>query len=72
MLVNAQKLEIALARACLNIPQLAKKAELPYQTVKNAKMGKNVNPATVGKIAIALGVDPTDIVQMNGEEYEKA
>ena len=60
---NRKKMELAMARACLNPQDLAKVAEMPVQTVNRVLLGRGVRPATVGKIARALGVDPADIIE---------
>lgn len=62
MKIDKQKLEIILARKCMNPPQLAKLAKMPYQSIVNARAGKGIRPATLGKIAAALGVDPSDLL----------
>lgn len=64
MIVNRQKLELAMARACMTSAELPKAAGLPRPTVQNAIVGKSVRPATAGKIAKALGVDPAEIIEM--------
>lgn len=64
MKVNRYKLELAMARACMTSADLPKAAEMPMGTVQNAIVGKGVRPATVGKIAKALGVDPVEIIEM--------
>lgn len=64
MKINILAFDLALARSCLNMPQLAAKAGLPYQTIKNARAGKKVKTATIGKIARALGVDVTEIMEV--------
>ena len=63
MRVDRKKLEIAMARACMNSADLPKAAGMPRATVQNAIVGKGVRPATLGKIAKALGVDPADIIE---------
>lgn len=63
MNVNRQKLELAMARACMTSAELFVASGLPRPTVQNAVVGKGVRPATVGKIAKALGVDPAEIVE---------
>lgn len=62
MIVNRRKLELAMARACMNAADLQKAAEMSRPTLNNAIVGKDVRTATVGKIARALGVDPEEIV----------
>ncbi len=61
MKVNRQKLELAMARACMSSADLQKAAQLPRPTVNNAITGRSIRPATLGRIANALGVDPADI-----------
>ena len=62
MKVNRKKLELAMARACMNSADLPVAAGLPRPTVQNLIVGKSVRPATLGRVAKALGVDPEEIV----------
>lgn len=62
MKIDREKLELAMARACLNSKDLATKAGIPRPTLNNAIVGKNVRPGTLGRIAIALSVDVTEIL----------
>lgn len=66
MKVNRQKLELAMARACMNSADLPAAAQLPRPTVNNVITGKSIRPATLGKIARALGVDPAEIIETEG------
>ena len=68
MKVNRQKLYLAMARACMDSAELPKAAGLPRPTVQGAIVGRNVRPATLGKIAKALGVDPTEIMETEENE----
>ena len=63
MKANKNKLRLAMARACMNPQDLAKAAEMPPQTVNGVLRGRSVRPATLGRIAKALGVDPTEILE---------
>lgn len=63
MKVDNKRLKIAMARACMNIDDVVKIAEMPRPTVNNAIQGRNIRPATVGRIAKALGVDVTEIIK---------
>ena len=63
MKVNRQKLYLAMARACMDSAALPAAAQLPRATVQNAITGRNIRPATLGKIARALGVDPVEIIE---------
>lgn len=62
MKVDRRKLELAMARACMNSADLPAATGLPRSTVQNAIVGKGVRPGTLGRIAKALGVDPTEII----------
>lgn len=63
MKVNRRKLEIAMARAKLNRYDLARKAEMPIPTIQHVITKGSCRPATVGRIADALGVDVTEILE---------
>lgn len=63
MKADRKKIMIAMARACMNVDDLQKTVNVPRPTLNNAIYGKNVRPATVGRIAKALGVDVTEIIE---------
>ncbi len=63
MKANRKKLELAMARACMESAELPAAAGLPRPTVQNLIVGKSVRPATLGKVAKALGVDPAEILE---------
>lgn len=63
MKADRQKLEVAMARACMNTDDLQKSAEMPRPTVNNVISGKSVRPATLGKIAKALNIDVTELIE---------
>lgn len=63
MRVDRKKLELAMARACMNSADLPAASGLPRPTVQNVIVGKSVRPATLGRIARALGVDPAELIQ---------
>lgn len=52
-----------MARACMNTDDLQKTSKLPRPTLNNAITGRSVRPATVGKIAKALDVDVTELLE---------
>lgn len=62
MRADKKKLELVLARACMTPNALALAAEMPRPTVNNVITGRSVRPATMGRIARALGVDVADII----------
>lgn len=63
MKAEKKKLTLAMARACMNTRDLAEAAEMPPQTVNGVIRGRSVRPATLGRIAKALGVDPTELIE---------
>lgn len=62
MIADRTRLTLAMARACMNAPEIAKAEKLPLQTVNNVLRGKSVRPITLGKVARALGVDVTELL----------
>ena len=66
MKANRKKVLISMAKACLNPRELAEKTEMPRPTVNNVITGKSGSPASLGKVARALGVDVTDIMETEG------
>lgn len=62
MILNARKLYEVMARACLNPSVLCKKSRVSRNTFKSMVQGKEVKPATIGRIAKTLGVDVKEIL----------
>ena len=65
-----QKVALAMARKCMNPQDLAKAAGLPPQTVNGVIRGRSVRPATLGRVARALGCDPAELVNQDSELYQ--
>lgn len=63
MKANRKKLEIAMAKACMNTEDVQKTTRMPRPTLNGVISGRNVRPGTIGKIAKALGVDVTEILE---------
>ena len=61
MRINKEKYEIAKARACMGQKELVK-AGIPKGTLCQI-LHVEVRPQTAGKIAKALGVDVTEIIE---------
>jgi predicted transcriptional regulator len=66
MVVNKQKLYLVMANNCITSGELQKKSSLPRGTFLNVITGKNVRPATVGKIAKALNVPVESLINVEG------
>ena len=67
MRINKLKLQIAMANICITSNELNKKSGLPRGTFLNVVTGKNVKPATAGKIAKALGVSVESPIDMESD-----
>lgn len=67
MKINKQKLEVAMAKECMNTFDLCKATEMKYQMFRRIFNGGNCKPATIGKIAAALGVDVTEFIETERE-----
>lgn len=63
MRVDRKKLEIAMARSCVNAEDLQKATNMPRPTLNNVISGRNVRPGTIGKVAKALKIDVTEILE---------
>ena len=63
MKADRKKLELSMARACLSTAALAEVAKMPRPTINNVITGRNVRPDTLGRIAEALGVYVTEILE---------
>ena len=61
MNIDRQKYELAKARACMGQKELVG-AGIPQGTLCRA-LQKDIRPETAGRIAKALGVDVTDIIE---------
>lgn len=60
--MDAAKFNMALARAGKSVKQVAGDAGIDRGTVINALSCRGVRPATLGRIASALGVDVSEIL----------
>lgn len=63
MKADRKKLQLAMARACMESSDLPEEAKMPRSTVNNVIAGKGVRPATLGRIAKALNCDVADIME---------
>lgn len=64
MKINKQKLQVAMANACLSMDDLVALAEVSRVSISKYLSGKRQpKPKTVGKIAKALNVPVTEIIE---------
>lgn len=63
MKANRKKLELAMARKCMSTADLTVAAGMKRPTLNNVITGRDVRPNTFGRVAKALGVDVTDIME---------
>ena len=57
------KLESLMAQRVISAEELADKADVHRNTVSRIKSGKSAYPSTIRKIASALGVEPSELVE---------
>lgn len=66
MRINKQKLQIAMAKGCLNMDDLAALAEVSRVSISKYMSGlRSPKPKTIGKLAKALGVDVSELLESN-------
>lgn len=63
MKLNKEKLQISMARACMNTVDLEKKTGLKRPTLNNAITGRSISPKTLGLISAGLSVDPSELLE---------
>lgn len=61
MKINREKLDLVRARTCKGLKDI-EATGIPHSTLCTAIYGKTVRPETAGRIARALGVDVTEII----------
>ena len=63
MRTDRKKLEIAMARACMTTAELTEVSGLPRPTINRVISGCGSRAGTIGKVAKALRVDVTEILE---------
>lgn len=63
MKLDKAKYQLALARSCMTTGEVIEKSGMPRPSFNGALQGRSVRPSTLGKIARALGVDVTEIME---------
>lgn len=66
MKISKKKLELAKARACMGQKEL-EAAGIPKGTLCRVIRGGELRPETAGRIAKALGVDVTEIIETENQ-----
>ena len=66
MKLNKAALDLARARKCLAVRNLAKQAKVSTGTIYTG-FEREIDPVAVGKLAAALGVDVTEIIIQDDE-----
>lgn len=68
MVVDLQKLQLAMARACMSSANLRKSAGVSDVTLCKIQNGtQEPRPSTLGRIAKALNVDPGELIEIREE-----
>lgn len=60
---DKNKLQIAMARACMTTADIKKATGMPRPTLNNVIVGRSVTPVTLGRVAKALQCDVTEIIE---------
>lgn len=63
MKADKKKLELIMARKCMNTGDLLAVAKMPRPTFSKVLRGENVSTRTIGLVAEALKVDVTEIIK---------
>ena len=67
MKVNTQKLDLAMATACLRAKELCEKSGISKATLALIRGNEgNPKPQTIGKLAKALGVPVAELIEQEG------
>ena len=70
MKIDKWKYRMACARACMNTRDVLEESGVKRNTLNTCLSRQGGSPATIGKIARALGVDVLDILEDSSEEGE--
>lgn len=65
MKVNAKQMRILMCEKVMSRKDLAKASGVNTATISNVMHGESATTKTIGKLAKALGVDPTEIIDMD-------
>ena len=69
MKLNIQKLQIAMANACILKSELSEQSGISATTLSNYLSGKNnPSPKTIGRMARALKIPVTDLIDVETVE----
>ena len=61
--LDRDKINVAMARKSYNIARLAEACGVSPQRMRTILNSRKVSPATAGRLAKALGVDVTEIIE---------
>lgn len=63
MKISKRKMELSMARAKMNLYDLSEKSNVSIHTIGTVLARRSCKPATAGRIAEALGIDVTEILE---------
>lgn len=66
MRINRQRLDLAMARACVGVTDLRDVLSSATVTKIRNYPDREISTKTVGKVAKRLGVDPVEIIEQEG------
>lgn len=62
-MAKISNINLLMARKCIGPKDLAQLSGVTENTIQRAKAGKKIRLSTIGKIAKALNVDPSEILK---------
>lgn len=65
--IDSQKIDLLQAQQGLTSTALAKKSGISRQNISTIKGRGTCNPLTLAKLAVGLGVDPSELIAKEGE-----
>ena len=68
--LDRAKLNLAMARACMNTHDIQVSSGIPRPTINSAISGRGISPKTAGRIANALKVDVAELVDLSLQEVK--
>lgn len=65
MVVDKVKFFVLCAKKCEKVSKIVEQAGLSTAVLISINKGKNVNAETAGKLALALGCEPEELLKIN-------
>ncbi len=63
MILSIEKIQLNCARRCKTFSKAFQEARISTTTMQRIRAGKDVNPKVAGRLAVALGCDPAELLK---------